>query len=94
MYKEEITHYSECLSRDMHIMIYGHGGVPFLAFPTQNSLCHNYEEFGMIGELSDYLESLRGEMRYGKWFYGHLHGNRTMFGNHYLLYEQIVRIDG
>ena len=53
MYKEEITHYSECLSRDMHIMIYGHGGVPFLAFPTQDSLCHNYEEFGMINERSD-----------------------------------------
>ena len=62
MYKEEITHYSECLSRDMHIMIYGHGGVPFLAFPTQNSLCHNYEEFGMIGELSDYLEE--GKIQY------------------------------
>ena len=25
MYKEEITHYSNCLSRDMHICIYGHG---------------------------------------------------------------------
>ena len=56
MYKEEITHYSQCLSRDMHIMIYGHGGVPFLAFPTQDSLCHNYEDFGMIDVLSDYLE--------------------------------------
>ena len=33
MYKEEITHYSENLNRDMHIMIYGHDGVPFLAFP-------------------------------------------------------------
>ena len=62
MYKEEITHYSACLSRDMHIMIYGHGGVPFLAFPTQDSLCHNYEDFGMINELSDYLES--GKIQY------------------------------
>ena len=62
MYKEEITHYSQCLSRDMHIMIYGHGGVPFLAFPTQDSLCHNYEDFGMIDVLSDYLEE--GKIQY------------------------------
>ena len=62
MYREEITHYSECLSREMHIMVYGHGGVPFLAFPTQDSLCHNYEDFGMIGELSGYLEE--GKIRY------------------------------
>ena len=62
MYKEEITHYSECLSRDMHIMVYGHDGVPFLAFPTQDSLCHNYEEFGMINELSGYLEA--GKIQY------------------------------
>ena len=61
-YKEEITHYSNCLSRDMHICIYGHGGVPFLAFPTQDSKCHNYEEFGMINELSDYLED--GKIQY------------------------------
>ena len=62
MYKEEITHYSECLSREMHIMVYGHDGIPFLAFPTQDSLCHNYEDFGMIGELSGYLEE--GKIRY------------------------------
>jgi esterase/lipase superfamily enzyme len=43
-------------------MVYGHGGVPFLAFPTQDSLCHNYEEFGMIRELSGYLEN--GKIQY------------------------------
>ena len=62
MHIEEITHYSNCLDREMHMMIYGHGGVPFLAFPTQDSLCHNYEEFGMIRELSDYLEN--GQIQY------------------------------
>ena len=62
MYKEEITQYSNCLERDMHMVIYGHGGVPFLAFPTQDSLCHNYEEFGMISELSEYLE--QGKIQY------------------------------
>ena len=36
--------------------------MPFLAFPTQDSKCHNYEEFGMINELSDYLED--GKIQY------------------------------
>ena len=59
MYREEITQYSQHLGRDMHIMRYGHDGLPLLAFPTQDSLCHNYEDFGMIHELRDYLEDGR-----------------------------------
>lgn len=45
-----------------------------------------------MDELSLYLESLKAEMRYGKWFYGHLHDNRQVGDRHYLLYEQIIRI--
>ena len=41
----------------MHMMIYGHGGVPFLAFPTQDGMCHQMEDFGVIDQLSDYLEN-------------------------------------
>lgn len=59
MHREEITHYSHSLGREMHVMAYGHGGVPFLAFPTQDSMCHNYEDFGMIGQLADYLDGGR-----------------------------------
>ena len=59
MHKEEIIHYSQSLKREMHIMIYGQSGVPFLSFPTQNSMCHNYEDFGMIGQLADYIDSGR-----------------------------------
>jgi len=40
-------------------MIYGHGGMPFLCFPTQNSMCHNYEDFGMIDQLADFIEDGR-----------------------------------
>ena len=53
MYSEAITHYSQSLGREMHLMIYGQGGVPFLAFPTQNSMCRNYEDFGMTDQLAD-----------------------------------------
>ena len=37
----------------MHIVIYGHGGMPVLCFPTQNSMANNYEDFGMIDQLAD-----------------------------------------
>ena len=59
MYMEAITHYSHSLDREMHMMIYGRGGVPFLAFPTQNSMCGNYEEFGMTEQLADFIDGER-----------------------------------
>ena len=59
MQVEALTHYSHCLKRDMHMMIYGQDGVPFLCFPTQNSMCRNYEDFGMIDQLRDFLEQGR-----------------------------------
>lgn len=43
-------------------------------------------------ELSRYLESLNNDMKYSVWFYGHLHDNRRVFANHYLLYDQIALI--
>ncbi len=59
MRKEQINHYSQSLNREMHIMMYGNGGIPFLGFPTQDSMCHNYEDFGMTDTLADYLDSGR-----------------------------------
>ena len=56
MNREELTHYSQCLDREMHIMVYGQAGIPFLSFPTQDSMCHNYEDFGMIHHLADFFE--------------------------------------
>ncbi len=59
MYTEELVQRSCHLDCEMHMMIYGHGGLPLLAFPTQDSMCRNYEDFGMIDVLSDYLEAGR-----------------------------------
>ena len=59
MVREEFSHYSRILERDMHLMIYGQGGVPFLAFPTQDGLCRQLEDFGMIDQIADYIESGR-----------------------------------
>lgn len=59
MYREETVNFSRFLGREMHMMIYGQGGVPFLCFPTQNSMCRNYEDFGMISHLADLIEEGR-----------------------------------
>ena len=56
MFREEAAHYSNSLGKDMHIMIHGHAGMPILCFPTQNSMCHNYEDFGMTDQLSDFID--------------------------------------
>lgn len=57
MHREEISHYSQALNREMHIMVYGHGGVPFLGFPTQDAKCRQFEDFGVIRELKGELDS-------------------------------------
>ena len=62
MYREEITHYAHALERDMHIMIHGHGGMPLLCFPTQDSMCRNYEDFGVVEHLSDYISGGRVQL--------------------------------
>ena len=59
MQKELITQYSRALDREMHMMVYGYGGIPFLCFPTQDSMCRNYEDFGMTDQLADYIDGGR-----------------------------------
>lgn len=57
MQRFELTQHSYHLNRDMHILVHGHSGLPILAFPTQDSVCNNYEDFGMIDNVADYIES-------------------------------------
>ena len=59
MYRKLETFYSQCLQRDMSILVHGHGGAPFVVFPCQDSMHDNFENFGMIDTLSDYLEEGR-----------------------------------
>ena len=55
MYKEALTHYSSSLNRDMNMMIYGSSGVPFLVFPTQDGMCRQWEDFGLVDHLGDFI---------------------------------------
>ena len=57
MKREFITRYSQTLGQDMSVIVYGEKGHPLVVFQTQNSKCNNYEDFGMIDTIADYIEN-------------------------------------
>lgn len=56
MHTEYHKEYSSQLGRDMEFKVYGYGGKPALAFPCQNGRFYDWEGFGMLETLADYLE--------------------------------------
>ena len=56
MRKEVIDQYSYTLDRNMKVRIYGHYGDTFLFFPSQDHQSDDYENFGVISSLSDFIE--------------------------------------
>ena len=53
---EYIREYSPILDREVEFKRYGYSGKPVLVFPSQDGDCNQYEEFGMIDVLSDFIE--------------------------------------
>ena len=53
---ENISWFSENLRRDMNVKIYGYGGLPLLIFPTQDAMSDNFENFGMIDTLKNFID--------------------------------------
>ncbi|MGQ9864420.1 MAG: esterase family protein [Bacteroidia bacterium] len=47
--------HSPSLGYDIGMNIYGESGIPFLVFPAQEGNHRNWEDFGMIRALGDYL---------------------------------------
>ena len=56
MERHYYTQYSEHLQREMHVLVYGYTGVPIIVFPCQDSMCDNFENFGMIDVIQDYID--------------------------------------
>ena len=56
MHTEHHKEYSRHLGKDMEFKVYGHGGKPVLSFPCQNGRFYDWEGFGMLDTLADYLE--------------------------------------
>lgn len=56
MYRDAIYYHSNVLGEDLGVIVYGMTGYPIIVFQTQDSKCTNYEDFGMISELADYID--------------------------------------
>ena len=56
MNTETICQFSQNLQKNMTVRIYGNGGLPMLIFPTQDAMSDNFENFGMIDTLKNFLE--------------------------------------
>ena len=61
MKREYMTVASQKLGRDMHVLVYTAGsgvrGIPLLVIPSQDGMCDNYENFGMIDNIADFIEN-------------------------------------
>lgn len=59
MKREYYQQHSEALGQDMSMIVYGEGGYPVVVFQTQDSKSNNYEDFGMIDTLADFIDGGR-----------------------------------
>jgi esterase/lipase superfamily enzyme len=69
--------YSPSLGRDIELLVFGHAGARVLAFPTSMGRFYEWEDFGMVGTLSEHLnqgwiqlfcvDSVDGESWYARW---------------------------
>src|SRR6266849_3265231 len=57
MHRDYIKEYSRCLGRDMEILHFGHAGRTLLVFPTSMGRFYQWEDFGLVGALTDFIES-------------------------------------
>ena len=57
MKKDQILQNSINLNREMHVTVHGEAGYPIIVFPSQNAMASNWEDFGMIDTVADYLDS-------------------------------------
>ena len=54
-------HYSTNLNREMEYKTYGEKGHPVLVFPSQDGRFYDYQDFDMVGTLSQFID--RGQIR-------------------------------
>lgn len=57
MHREYRKWWSPSLGRDMELLVLGHAGTPVLVFPSSMGRFYEWEDFGMVGALSQQLES-------------------------------------
>jgi len=48
--------FSSALGRDMEVLHFGTSGIPLLVFPTSMGRFYQWEDFGMVGALADWID--------------------------------------
>ncbi|HEY1768427.1 MAG TPA: alpha/beta fold hydrolase [Terracidiphilus sp.] len=56
MNREYHTWYSSRLGRQMELLVFGHGGLPVMVFPTSGGRFFEFEDRGMVGALADRID--------------------------------------
>ena len=59
MQREYLHWESPSLGRRMELLWFGHAGRPALTFPTSMGRFYQYEDFGVVGALADWIEAGR-----------------------------------
>src|SRR6266478_5611353 len=57
MQRDYIKEFSHALGREMEVLHFGHAGRPLLVFPTSMGRFYQWEDFGLVGGLSDFIDS-------------------------------------
>ena len=61
MHREYHKSYSNCLGREMELLVFGAAGVPVVVFPTSCGRFYDFEDRGMIAALSEKIDA--GELK-------------------------------
>jgi esterase/lipase superfamily enzyme len=56
MNREYHKRWSECLQRDMELLVFGHTGAKVLVFPTRDGRFYEYENLGIVEALKDKIQ--------------------------------------
>ena len=48
--------YSRSLNRDMELLVFGHGGMPYIVFPSSMGAFFEFEDRGMVQAVAEKLD--------------------------------------
>ena len=57
MNREYHKWWSPRLGRDMELLVFGHGGVPMVVFPTSQGRFYEFEDRGMVGAIAHKIDN-------------------------------------
>jgi esterase/lipase superfamily enzyme len=83
MRREYVQLYSPALHKQMGLLAFGHAGLPVLVFPSSEGSYHEYEDYGMIGQVRDHIEAGRLRM-----YLVASHDSESWYAKHRPLHER------